>query len=131
MCLVKAKSSREQSCQTNTLTKPNMYMKFLQKYCFIHFPSFQGDRIHCVDVLQALVRQLLGDIEHENPDAFVFIQAKLEEAFLSAFPSRAKQRTETTTFVRNREICAALVIQKAWREKVSRNRTLHHVVTFH
>lgn len=63
------------------------------------------------------MRHLLGDIEQENPEAFVFIQKRLDEAFLTAFPNRAKQRPEKTTFVRNREICAALIIQKAWRSK--------------
>jgi hypothetical protein len=99
---------------TNFLSSFNVFIKF-------HLHYFKGDHIHCVDVLQALVRQLLGDIEQENPDAFVFMQKKLEEAFLAAFPNRAKQRRETTTFVRNREICAALVIQKAWRVKVLKN----------
>ena len=81
-----------------------------------------------MDVLQALVRQLLGNIEQENPDVFLLMQKKLEEAFLAAFPNRAKQRTETTTFVRNREICAAVIIQKAWRARISRNKVSSNVV---
>ena len=79
-------------------------------------------------MLQALVRQLMGDIQHENPDAFAIMQRKLEGAFLAAFPNRAKQRRETTTFVRNREICAAIVIQKAWRRRVVKNKTSHQVI---
>ena len=82
-----------------------------------------------MDVLQALVQRLLGDIEQENPDVFLLMQKKLEEAFLTAFPNRAKQRTETTTFVRNREICAALTIQKAWRARILKNKVSNNVVS--
>lgn len=100
------------------IPKPN-------RFACIHLniPIEQGDRIHCVDVLQALVRHALGDIEQENSEAFSLMEKKLEEGFVSAFPSRAKQQTETTTFLRNCEIRAAMAIQKAWRAR-SASRTI-------
>ena len=104
------------------IPKPN-------KFACIHLniPIQQGDKIHCVDVLQALVRHALGDIDKGNPEVLSLIQKKLEERFVLAFPTRARQQKESTTFERNREIRAAIVIQKAWRAKWSNSASLHAI----
>lgn len=112
----------------DVLEKPMRIPKPNKFACIhLHIPIQQGDKIHCVDVLQALIRQALGDIKKENPEAFLLMQQKLDESFVSAFPTRAKQRTETTTFVRNREIRAAMAIQKAWRAKATRDKSSREI----
>ena len=83
----------------------------------LNIPIKQGDRIHCFDVMQALVRRVIGEIEEvENNVAFTLMKSRMEQHFISAFPQRAKTETESTTLKRIQEIRAATVIQRSYRQ---------------
>jgi hypothetical protein len=86
----------------------------------LNIPIKQGDRVHCFDVMQALVRRVLGDIEEESQGgssvAYTLMKSKMEQHFISTFPKRSKTRTESTTLRRIQEVRAASVIQKSYRQ---------------
>lgn len=82
----------------------------------LNIPIKQGDRIHCFDVMQALVRRIIGDIEEEDSVAFALMKSRMEHHFVSAFPKRAKTQTESTTLKRIQEIRAATIIQRSYRQ---------------
>lgn len=88
------------------------------KFACIHLniPIKQGDRIHCFDVMQALVRRIIGEIEEEGSVAFALMKSRMEHHFVSAFPKRAKTQTESTTLKRIQEIRAATIIQRSYRQ---------------
>lgn len=88
------------------------------KFACIHLniPIKQGDRIHCFDVMQALVRRVIGEIEEEDSVAFALMKSRMEHHFVSAFPKRAKTQTESTTLKRIQEIRAATIIQRSYRQ---------------
>lgn len=88
------------------------------KFACIHLniPIKQGDRIHCFDVMQALVRRIIGEIEEEGSVAFALMKSRMENHFVSAFPKRAKTQTESTTLKRIQEIRAATIIQRSYRQ---------------
>lgn len=83
----------------------------------LNIPIKQGDRIHCFDVMQALVRRVIGDVEEEDGSvAFALMKSRMEHHFVSAFPKRAKTQTESTTLKRIQEIRAATIIQRSYRQ---------------
>lgn len=88
------------------------------KFACIHLniPIKQGDRIHCFDVMQALVRRVIGEIEEEGSVAFTLMKSRMEHRFISAFPKRARTQTESTTWKRIQEIRAATIIQRSYRQ---------------
>lgn len=89
------------------------------KFACIHLniPIKQGDRIHCFDVMQALVRRVIGDVEEEDSSvAFALMKSRMEHHFVSAFPKRARSQTESTTLKRIQEIRAATIIQRSYRQ---------------
>lgn len=88
------------------------------KFACIHLniPIKQGDRIHCFDVMQALVRRVIGEIEEDNSVAFALMKSRMEHHFVSAFPKRARTQTESTTLKRIQEIRAATIIQRSYRQ---------------
>ncbi|XP_048583288.1 sodium channel protein 1 brain-like isoform X2 [Nematostella vectensis] len=86
----------------------------------LNIPIKQGDRVHCFDVMQALVRRVIGDIEEEpqatTSVAYALMKTKMEQHFVSAFPKRAKTLTKSTTLRRIQEERAASIIQKCYRQ---------------
>lgn len=83
----------------------------------LNIPIKEGDRIHCFDVMQALVRRVIGDIdEAENNVAFILMNTRMEQHFIDAFPQRANSETMSTTLNRILEIRAATIIQRRWRQ---------------
>ena len=90
------------------------------KFACVHLniPIKQGDLIHCFDVMQALVRKVIGaDVEEDQDSvAFTLMKTRMEQHFISAFPKRAKTQTESTTLKRIQEVRAATIIQKAYRQ---------------
>lgn len=88
------------------------------KFACIHLniPIKKGDRIHCFDVMQALVRRVIGEIEEDESVAFTLMKSRMEHHFISAFPKRAKTQTESTTLKRIQEIRAATIIQRSYRQ---------------
>ncbi|XP_065672374.1 sodium channel protein 1 brain isoform X5 [Hydra vulgaris] len=82
----------------------------------LNLPIIEGDKIHCVDVLQGLLkRKFEGDSE-----SFMSICDAVDRTLENAFPDRLKYTSRTTTMIRFQEIKAAYTIQKyykKWKEK--------------
>lgn len=100
--------------------EPPLQIAQPNKFACIHLniPIKQGDRIHCFDVMQALVKRVIGAGIEDDQDsvAFTLMKSRMEQHFISAFPKRAKTQTESTTLKRTQEIRAANIIQKAYRQ---------------
>ncbi|XP_034390660.1 sodium channel protein type 4 subunit alpha B-like [Cyclopterus lumpus] len=79
-------------------------------------PLLPGDRIHCSDVLQALVTQVLGDSGKMNS-----LKARMEEKFM-ANPSKMSCEPISSTLQGKQEAVVATVIQKAYRKHVLQQR---------
>ncbi|XP_062982341.1 sodium channel protein type 5 subunit alpha-like [Elgaria multicarinata webbii] len=73
-------------------------------------PMVSGDRIHCLDILFAFTKRVLGD--SGEMDA---LKLQMEEKFMAANPSKASYEPITTTLRRKYEEVHATVIQRAFR----------------
>merc|ERR1711908_29184 len=69
------------------------------------------DRLHCLDVLFALTKRVLGDSEELD-----MLRVQMEEKFMMSNPSKVQYEPITTTLRRKQEEVSAILIQKAWRE---------------
>lgn len=76
-------------------------------------PIVEGDKLHCLDVLMALVKYVLGNVE-ETPE-FRKLHEQMELRFQEAFPTRVNTTRKTTTMMRKKEDVAAKTLQRAWR----------------
>uniref|UniRef100_A0A1I8GYA6 Sodium channel protein n=1 Tax=Macrostomum lignano TaxID=282301 RepID=A0A1I8GYA6_9PLAT len=76
-------------------------------------PIVEGDKLHCLDVLVALVRHVLGDIE--DSDHFRNTLDEIEKKFRETFPTRVRTVAISTTMRRKKEDIAAKTLQRAWR----------------
>ena len=82
------------------------------KLITLDIPIYEGDVVHCVDVLDALAQNYLGttrDVTGELGD-------------LKKGPERARRRLATSTMMRRREEYSARIIQTAWRQCVIEGR---------
>uniref|UniRef100_A0A8C9E7Z1 Sodium channel protein n=1 Tax=Phocoena sinus TaxID=42100 RepID=A0A8C9E7Z1_PHOSS len=73
-------------------------------------PMVSGDRIHCLDILFAFTKRVLG--ESGEMDS---LRSQMEERFTSANPSKVSYEPITTTLKRKQEDVSATVIQRAYR----------------
>nr|QBP05223.1 voltage-gated sodium channel 1b [Petromyzon marinus] len=73
-------------------------------------PMVIGDRIHCLDILFAFTKRVLG--EGAGMDA---LKQQMEDRFMAANPSKISYEPITTTLRRRQEELAARVIQRAGR----------------
>ncbi|XP_062426842.1 sodium channel protein type 5 subunit alpha-like [Rhea pennata] len=73
-------------------------------------PIVSGDKIHCLDILLAFTKRVLG--ESGNLDG---LELHMEEKFMAANPSKVSYKPITTTLKRKQEEVSALVIQRAFR----------------
>ena len=76
-------------------------------------PIVEGDKLHCLDVLMALVKYVLGTVE-ESPE-FKQLHEQMELRFQEAFPTRVNTNRKSTTMMRKKEDVAAKTLQRAWR----------------
>ena len=76
-------------------------------------PIVEGDKLHCLDVLMALVKYVLGNVE-ETPE-FKQLHEQMELRFQAAFPTRVNTTRKGTTMTRKKEDVAAKTLQRAWR----------------
>ncbi|XP_069715358.1 sodium channel protein type 5 subunit alpha-like [Phaenicophaeus curvirostris] len=74
-------------------------------------PIVSGDKIHCLDILLAFTKRVLG----ETGD-FTGLELQLEEKFMAANPSKVSYKPITTTLKRKQEEISALIIQRAFRK---------------
>ncbi|XP_030743654.1 sodium channel protein type 9 subunit alpha [Echinops telfairi] len=73
-------------------------------------PMVSGDRIHCLDILFAFTKRVLG--EGGEMDS---LRSQMEERFMSANPSKVSYEPITTTLKRKQEDVSAVILQRAYR----------------
>ncbi|XP_037703377.1 sodium channel protein type 5 subunit alpha isoform X2 [Choloepus didactylus] len=83
-------------------------------------PMVSGDRIHCMDILFAFTKRVLG--ESGEMDA---LKIQMEEKFMAANPSKISYEPITTTLRRKHEEVSATVIQRAFRRHLLQ-RSMRH-----
>ncbi|OPJ85262.1 hypothetical protein AV530_011714 [Patagioenas fasciata monilis] len=89
-------------------------------------PMVSGDRIHCLDILFAFTKRVLGD--SGEMDA---LKVQMEEKFMAANPSKNSYEPISTTLRHRQEEASATVIQRAYRSHlllrcVKQASYLHH-----
>ncbi|XP_043546716.1 sodium channel protein type 2 subunit alpha-like isoform X2 [Chiloscyllium plagiosum] len=92
------------------VAKPNKI-----KLIAMDLPMVSGDRIHCLDILFAFTKRVLG--ESGEMDA---LKLQMEEKFMAANPSKISYEPITTTLRRKQEEVSATVIQQAYRRHLLR-----------
>ncbi|KAM9520453.1 sodium channel protein type 4 subunit alpha isoform 1-T1 [Guaruba guarouba] len=92
------------------IPKPNKI-----KLVTMDLPMVAGDKIHCLDILFALTKEVLGD--SGEMDA---LKATMEEKFMAANPSKVSYEPITTTLKRKHEEVCATKIQRAFRRYLLR-----------
>ncbi|XP_010171733.1 sodium channel protein type 2 subunit alpha isoform X7 [Antrostomus carolinensis] len=78
-------------------------------------PMVSGDRIHCLDILFAFTKRVLG--ESDEMDA---LRIQMEDRFMAANPSKVSYEPITTTLKRKQEEVSATIIQRAYRHYLLR-----------
>ncbi|KFO72209.1 Sodium channel protein type 2 subunit alpha, partial [Cuculus canorus] len=78
-------------------------------------PMVSGDRIHCLDILFAFTKRVLG--ESDEMDA---LRIQMEDRFMAANPSKVSYEPITTTLKRKQEEVSAGIIQRAYRRYLLR-----------
>ncbi|XP_049654283.1 sodium channel protein type 5 subunit alpha-like isoform X1 [Accipiter gentilis] len=90
-------------------------------------PIVSGDKIHCLDILLAFTKRVLG--ESGDLDG---LELHMEEKFVAANQSKVSYKPITTTLKRKQEEVSALIIQRAFRrylmQRSFRNKSFlyHH-----
>ncbi|XP_071072433.1 sodium channel protein type 7 subunit alpha [Dasypus novemcinctus] len=73
-------------------------------------PMAVGDRIHCLDILLAFTKRVLGnDVRMEK------VISEIESGFVSANPFKITYEPITTTLKRKQEAVSATIIQRAYK----------------
>uniref|UniRef100_A0A8C4V8A6 Sodium channel protein n=1 Tax=Falco tinnunculus TaxID=100819 RepID=A0A8C4V8A6_FALTI len=80
-------------------------------------PMVSGDRIHCLDILFAFTKRVLG--ESGEMDA---LRIQMEDRFMAANPSKVSYEPITTTLKRKQEEVSAVIIQRAFRRHLLRQK---------
>ncbi|XP_056021116.1 sodium channel protein 1 brain-like isoform X8 [Ostrea edulis] len=88
-------------------------------------PIVEGDKIHCLDVLIALCKNVLGRVE--ETEEFKELKSQMEDKFQETFPTRVNTSKTSSTMQKKKEDVAAKTLQRAWRtfktQKQLRNLT--------
>uniref|UniRef100_A0A2K6GU80 Sodium channel protein n=1 Tax=Propithecus coquereli TaxID=379532 RepID=A0A2K6GU80_PROCO len=80
-------------------------------------PMVSGDRIHCLDILFAFTKRVLG--ESGEMDA---LRIQMEDRFMASNPSKVSYEPITTTLKRKQEEVSAAIIQRNYRSYLLRQR---------
>uniref|UniRef100_A0A8B9IBY6 Sodium channel protein n=1 Tax=Anser brachyrhynchus TaxID=132585 RepID=A0A8B9IBY6_9AVES len=78
-------------------------------------PMVSGDRIHCLDILFAFTKRVLGDSGELD-----ILRQQMEERFVASNPSKVSYEPITTTLRRKQEEVSAVVMQRAYRARLAR-----------
>ncbi|XP_034726582.1 sodium channel, voltage gated, type VIII, alpha subunit b isoform X3 [Etheostoma cragini] len=78
-------------------------------------PMVSGDRIHCLDILFAFTKRVLGDSGELD-----MLRQQMEERFVAANPSKVSYEPITTTLRRKQEDVSSKIIQRAYRSYLAR-----------
>ncbi|XP_041102759.1 sodium channel protein type 4 subunit alpha-like [Polyodon spathula] len=92
------------------IAKPNRI-----KLISMDLPMVSGDKIHCLDILFAFTKRVLG--ESGEMDA---LKQQMEEKFMMANPSKISYEPITTTLRRKQEEVSAIIIQRSYRRHLLR-----------
>ncbi|XP_025077610.1 sodium channel protein 1 brain-like isoform X3 [Pomacea canaliculata] len=95
-----------------------------------NLPIMPGDKIHCLDILLALVKNVITDVEdsEEMEDHLEKINIK----FSQMFPIRTTMQPVSNTLMRKKEDVAARTLQTAWRNfKTQEAMTMLMMLTVH
>ncbi|XP_054651563.1 sodium channel, voltage-gated, type I like, alpha b isoform X1 [Dunckerocampus dactyliophorus] len=87
------------------IPKPNMI-----QLISMDLPMVSGERIHCLDILFAFTKRVLG----EGGEMDV-LRGQMEERFMASNPSKVSYEPITTTLRRKQEDMSAIIIQRAFR----------------
>lgn len=88
-----------------------------------NLPIVEGDKLHCLDVVRALTKHVMKDVEETAE--FGLLQSNIEDKFKETFPTRKKINIVSSTMDRKRENVAAKSIQHAWRLWSSRKQGIN------
>ncbi|XP_045081476.1 sodium channel protein type 2 subunit alpha-like isoform X2 [Coregonus clupeaformis] len=79
-------------------------------------PMVSGERIHCLDILFAFTKRVLG--EGEGLD---LLRGQMEDRFMASNPSKVSYEPITSTLRRKQEDMSAVVIQRSFRRYLARH----------
>lgn len=82
-------------------------------------PMVNGERIHCLDILFAFTKRVLGEGGEMD-----ILRGQMEERFMASNPSKLSYEPITTTLRRKQEDTSAVVIQRAFREYAKKNAAM-------
>ncbi|XP_028282545.1 sodium channel protein type 4 subunit alpha B-like [Parambassis ranga] len=94
------------------IAKPNML-----KMIAMDLPMVSGDRIHCLDILFAFTKRVLG--ESGEMDA---LKQQMEEKFMMTNPSKISHEPITSTLRHKVEEVSAVIIQRCYRRHLVRRQ---------
>uniref|UniRef100_A0A3B4T754 Sodium channel protein n=1 Tax=Seriola dumerili TaxID=41447 RepID=A0A3B4T754_SERDU len=94
------------------IAKPNMI-----NLIAMDLPMVSGDRIHCLDILFAFTKRVLG--ESGDMDA---LKQQMEEKFMMTNPSKVSHEPITSTLRRKLEEVSAIIIQRCYRRHLVRRQ---------
>ncbi|XP_026168712.1 sodium channel protein type 4 subunit alpha B-like [Mastacembelus armatus] len=94
------------------IAKPNMITLIS-----MDLPMVSGDRIHCLDILFAFTKRVLG--ESGEMDA---LKQQMEEKFMMTNPSKISHEPITSTLRRKLEEVSAIIIQRCYRRHLVRRQ---------
>uniref|UniRef100_A0ACB8G1A6 Sodium channel protein type 2 subunit alpha n=1 Tax=Sphaerodactylus townsendi TaxID=933632 RepID=A0ACB8G1A6_9SAUR len=80
-------------------------------------PMVNGDRIHCLDILFAFTKRVLGESEEMD-----LLRVQMEDRFMAANPSKVSYEPITTTLKRKQEEVSATIIQRTFRRFVLKQK---------
>ncbi|XP_010117062.1 PREDICTED: sodium channel protein type 5 subunit alpha-like, partial [Chlamydotis macqueenii] len=89
-------------------------------------PMVSGDRIHCLDILFAFTKRVLGDSGELDT-----LKVHMEEKFMAANPSKKSYEPISTTLRHRQEEAAATVIQRAYRSHLLLRSVKHASYLYH
>uniref|UniRef100_A0A8C4YNW4 Sodium channel protein n=1 Tax=Gopherus evgoodei TaxID=1825980 RepID=A0A8C4YNW4_9SAUR len=87
------------------IAKPNKF-----ELLAMDLPLASGDRIHCLDILFAFTKRVLGESGEMDK-----LKEQTEEKFMAANPSRFFHEPITSTLRHKEEEVSAIIIQRAYR----------------
>ncbi|XP_052422350.1 sodium channel protein type 1 subunit alpha-like [Carassius gibelio] len=79
-------------------------------------PMVSGERIHCLDILFAFTKRVLGEGGEMD-----ILRGQMEERFMASNPSKSSYEPITTTLRRKHEDMSAAIIQRAYRSHIVRH----------
>ncbi|KAK6643713.1 hypothetical protein RUM43_005223 [Polyplax serrata] len=85
-----------------------------------NLPIARGNKIHCLDILHALVKHVLGHVE--ETDDFKKLQDQMDVKFKKQFPTRKELEIVSSTRIWKKQDKAARIIQKTYLDYVKRRR---------